>query len=393
MSRSLTTGIQSILFGTDGARLYFQEFSATGRIAQVASSGGEVAPVSAPAPTMAPLAVSPDGGTLLVADEVGQTAFHGPLWALPVLGGSPRRLGDAAGQAAAWSPDGQKIVYGDRHDLVIADSDGSAPTKLFSAPDDVLDVAWSPDGSLIRFSAGDRNSARRSLWQVSVSGKNAALLLPGWNPPPNECCGQWTPDGKYFVFQSKNNIWARAENRSWFGKVDRQPYQLTSGPMNFSSPLPSKDGKKLFVVGTLPRGELTRYDAKSGHFSAFLSGISADSVSFSKDGQWVAYVSFPDSTLWKSKADGSQRIQLSYPPLAAVMPRWSPDGRQIVFFAFSPGKKTRLYMVSADGGTPREAIPEDTQDECGSRPGRPTELGSPSAAAQPIPTPLSMCSI
>jgi serine/threonine protein kinase/Tol biopolymer transport system component len=356
-------GSQKWPVGTDGARLFLAEFGAASRIVQVASSGGEVAPVSAPSPTMVPLAVSPDGSTLLVADEVGQTAFHGPLWALPVLGGSPRRLGDAAGQAAAWSPDGQKIVYGDGHELVVADSDGSAPAKLFSAPDDVLDVAWSPDGSLIRFSAGERNSALRSLWQVSVSGKNAALLLPGWNPPPTECCGQWTPDGKYFVFQSKNNIWARAEKESWFGKADNQPFQLTSGPMNFSSPLPSKDGKKLFVVGTLPRGELTRYDAKSGNFSAFLSGISADGVSFSKDGQWVAYVSYPDWTLWKSKADGSQRIQISYPPLAAVSPRWSPDGQQIVFYAFSTGKKTKLYMVSADGGTPREAIPEEQQSE------------------------------
>jgi Tol biopolymer transport system component len=309
------------------------------------------------------LAVSPDGSTLLVADEVGQTAFHGPLWALPVLGGSPRRLGEAAGQAATWSPDGQKIVYGDGHDLVTANSDGSAPTKLFSAPDEVLDVAWSPDGSLIRFSVGDRNSSLRALWQVSASGKDAALLLPGWNPPSAECCGHWTSDGKYFVFESKNNIWAREESQSWFGKVDRQPFQLTSGPMNFFSPLPSKDGKKLFVVGTLPRGELTRYDAKSGNFSAFLSGISADSVSFSKDGQWVAYVSFPDATLWKSKADGSQRIQLSYPPVAAVSPRWSPDGQEIVFYALLAGKKTKVYMVSADGGTPREPVPADSQGE------------------------------
>ena len=92
-------------------------------------------------------------------------------------------------------------------------------------------------------------------------------------------------------------------------------------------------------------------------------GVSADGVSFSRDGQSVAYVSYPDSILWRSLADGSQRIQLSYPPLAAVMPRWSPDGHQIVFFGFAPGKKTKLYMVSADGGTPREAIPEDTQDE------------------------------
>ena len=356
-------GNQKFLAGTDGARLFLREFGATGRITQVASSGGEVALVPAPSPTMVLLAVSPDGSTLVVADEVGQTAFHGPLWALPVLGGSPRRLGDTAGQAAAFSPDGQRIVYGDGRNLVLANSDGSEPHQLFSAADEVLDTAWSPDGSLIRFATGDRNSALRSIWQVSLSGKDAVPLLPGWNPPPAECCGQWTSDGNYFVFQFKNNIWARAEKRNWFGKTDLQPFQLTSGPMNFYSPLPSKDGKKLFVVGTLPRGELTRYDARSGSFSAFLSGVSADGVSFSRDGQWVAYVSYPDWTLWRSKADGSQRIQLSYPPLVAVMPRWSPDGHQIVFFGFAPGKKIRLYMVSAEGGTPREAIPEDTQDE------------------------------
>jgi serine/threonine protein kinase/Tol biopolymer transport system component len=356
-------GNQKSLAGTDGARLFLREFGGTGRITQVASSGGEVALVPAPSPTMVLLAVSPDGSTLLVADEVGQTAFHGPLWALPVLGGSPRRLGDTAGQAAAFSPDGQRIVYGDGRNLVLANGDGSEPHQLFSAADDVLDTAWSPDGSLIRFATGDRNSALRSIWQVSVSGKDAVPLLPGWNPPPAECCGQWTSDGNYFVFQFKNNIWARAEKRNWFGKTDLQPFQLTSGPMNFYSPLPSKDGKKLFVVGTLPRGELTRYDARSGSFSAFLSGVSADGVSFSRDGQWVAYVSYPDSTLWRSKADGSQRVQLSYPPLVALMPRWSPDGHQIIFFGFAPGKKTKLYMVSAEGGTPREAIPGDTQDE------------------------------
>ena len=55
-------------------------------------------------------------------------------------------------------------------------------------------------------------------------------------------------------------------------------------------------------------------------------------LSFSKDGQWVAYVSYPEGTLWKSKLDGSQRLQLSYPPLYAMLPSWSPDGKQIVFF-------------------------------------------------------------
>ena len=356
-------GSPKYLVGTDGARLYLLEFTSAGPvIAQVSISGGEVAPVAVPAPTMFLLAVSPDGATLLVADEVGQTATHGPLWAVPVLGGSPRKLGDADGQAAAWSPDGQRIVYADGPNLFLANSDGSEPHKLFSAPDTALELAWSLDGTVIRFRVGGLYGSGGSLWQVSVNGRDPHPLLPAWRTPPNECCGLWTPDGKYFVFQSQGNIWALAEKANLFGKAS-QPVQLTSGPMTFSWPVPSRNGKKLFVVGALARGELARYDAKSAGFAPFLSGISADSASFSKDRQWVAYASYPEGTLWKSKSDGSQRVQLTYSPFAAVLPSWSPDGQQLVFYGLLPGQKSKLYTVSADGGTPRKIMPEDPQEQ------------------------------
>jgi len=358
-------GVLKYLVGTDGARLYFNEFPSAGLvIAQVSGSGGEVAHVPVPAPTMFLLAVSPDGATLLVADEVGQTAISGSLWAVPVLGGSPRRLGEADAQGATWSPDGQMIAYAQGHDLFLAKSDGSEPHKLLAAQDQVFDPAWSPDGTVIRFRVGGAFYTPGSLWEVSVSGTDPHPLLPAWHAPPNECCGKWTPDGKYFVFQSQGNLWARVEKGSWFGKAESQPVQLTTGPMTFSSPLPSKDDKKLFVVGALARGELARYDTKSAEFVPFLSGISADSVSFSKDGQWVAYVSFPDGTLWRSKSDGSQRVQLTYPPLTAVLPSWSPDGQQIVFYASSSRRqKPKLYTISTDSGTPRELTPENSTEE------------------------------
>ena len=357
-------GSPKTLVGTDGSRLYFNEGASTGwAIAQVAASGGEVARVAVPSPSMVLQAVSPDGATLLVADEVGQTAWNGPLWGLPVLGGSPRRLGEAAGQAAVWSPDGEMMVYADGHDLFLAKSDGNEPHKIASAPDKIFDLTWSPDGKVIRFRVGGLVITLGSLWQVAVDGTNLHQLLPGWHNPPSECCGKWTADGKYFVFQSQPGIWALAEKGNWFSKASGQPFQVTSGPMTFFSPVPSKDGKKLFVVGALARGELARYDTKSAEFIPFLSGISADSVSFSNDGQWVAYSTYPEATLWKSKLDGSQRIQLSYPPLAALLPRWSPDGKQIVFYAILPTNKVKLYTVATDGGTPRELIPEDLQDE------------------------------
>jgi serine/threonine protein kinase/Tol biopolymer transport system component len=358
-------GYAKSLVGTDGARLFFNQYPASvSVVAQVSSAGGEVAQVSVPAPTMTLLAVSPDGATLLVADEVGQTAFRGPLWGVPVLGGSARRLGEAAGQAAAWSPDGQRIVYADGHDLFLAKSDGSEAHKLVSAPDQAYFPVWSPDGTVIRFNVGSVGASTPTgrLYQVSVDGTNLHPLVPDWHTLPDECCGQWTPDGRYFVFQSQGHIWTLGEQRNLLGKTNGKPVQLTSGPMRFSTPLPSKDGRKLFVVGVLARGELDRYDNKSAEFVPFFSGISADSVRFSNDGQWVAYVSFPEGTLWKSKLDGSQRIQLTYPPLTAVMPSWSPDGQQLVFYGFS-GPKPKLYTVATQGGAPRELLPGDPKEE------------------------------
>jgi hypothetical protein len=98
-----------------------------------------------------------------------------------------------------------------------------------------------------------------------------------------------------------DQIWALPQKAGFF-RSQPKPIQLTS-TYSLSSLCPSKDGKKLFVsVSTSGRGELMRYNSKSGEFSPFLGGISAEYLGFSKDGQWVAYVSYPEGTLWRSKS-------------------------------------------------------------------------------------------
>src|SRR5207244_12348755 len=170
------------------------------------------------------------------------------------------------------------------------------PKKLVTASGLPVWPRYSPDGTRLRFTVIDFKSSSASLWEVSADGSHLRALLPGWNSPPAECCGTWTPDGKYFVFQSTRNnrtdIWAIREETGFFHKTSREPMRLTTGPIDFSSPVPSRDGKKLFVIGAQPRGELVRYDAGSRQFPPYLGGMSADNLAFSKDGNWVAYVAF-----------------------------------------------------------------------------------------------------
>jgi eukaryotic-like serine/threonine-protein kinase len=228
-------------------------------------------------------------------------------------------------------------------------------------PGDILNIAWSPDGSMLRFDASDTAGTvgEEVEWEVSSGGTGLHRLFDGWHNPPDECCGKWTADGKYFVFESGGQIWAVPQDKGLF-RSTAKPFQLTSSPLSLSSPLPSKDGKKLFIVGQIYRGELMRYQEKTRQLTPFLSGISAEYVDFSKDGQWVTYVSYREGTLWRSRIDGSQRLQLTYPPMYPVLPRWSPDGKEIIFFEFARGSvPARIYELSADGGSPHELLPDD----------------------------------
>jgi serine/threonine protein kinase/Tol biopolymer transport system component len=354
------------LVGTDGSRLYLgivrpTTFNAFLGMAQVAISGGEPVQIPTTSKTMLPLNVSPDGAEVLVKDQ--SAMYEGDLWTLPIVGGSPRRLGAIVAQDAAWSPDGGMLAYLHGSELFLAKRDGTDSQKITSLAGRGFYPAWSPAADKLRFTIVDDKTNASSLWEVSAQGTNLHPLFPGWHNPPDECCGKWTVDGSYFVYQSQEQIWALSEKGGVFRQPVSKPIQLTSSPLGLFTPLPSTDGKKLFLVGRHYHGELARFDSKSGRFTPFLSGISAEDVAFSKDGQWVAYVSYPEGILWRSRPDGSDKVQLVFPPLLAASPRWSPDGKQIVYFDYSAGKPAKTYLVSADGGIPEPILPEDPEPQ------------------------------
>jgi serine/threonine protein kinase/Tol biopolymer transport system component len=361
-------------FLTDGSRLYFNTGDYISPVPyQTSTRGGESFPVATQLKNLTMLDISSDGSDLLVGSDQGPTPGQNPhdvdqlsLWITPVLGGSPRRIGDLVASDAALSPDGQHLVFSKPEELGTARTDGTDVRKLVSLPGTPFFPRWSPDGKSIRFTLGQgpylisRYSASElaasGLWEISADGSHLHALFPGWREA--QCCGNWTRDGRYFVFQAASNsinrIWTMREKTNRFQTGGGKPVQLTTGPMNTYGAVPSPDGKRLFVAGIQPRIEIARYDVESKTFVPFLAGTSAEGLDFSRDGNWVTYVSYPETTLWRSTLDGSQRLQLTTPPMQANLPRWSPDGKQIAFMSYLPGETQQISIVPADGGRPEQ---------------------------------------
>jgi Tol biopolymer transport system component len=263
---------------------------------------------------------------------------------------------------ATWSPDGRTLAYSLGPALFQADLDGTHSSQLAALPDDPFYLRWAPDSKRVRFSATDSKSTGLYLWEADLFTHSARKVIPDLPSSARPWAGGWSPDGKYFFYTALNegtrNIYAIGEKSDPFHRTNSSPIQLTNGPFTFYLPVPSKDGRRLFVVGEQLRGALVRYDSSTRQFLPYAQSISADHVVFSPDRQWMAYVEFPESTLVRSRTDGSERLQLTYPPMRAFNPQWSPDGSQIAFHAISDtGTHSKIYLVSPNGGVPALATP------------------------------------
>jgi serine/threonine protein kinase/Tol biopolymer transport system component len=345
--------------GTDGNRLYFTRKSPSA-ISQVAVSGGETVDlpfaIPAPLPWGATLMdISPDGSNALIG-TVNEEHSTPQLWVAPVLGGAPRRLDDGGG--GSFSPDGSSVIYSTPGgDIFMIRTDGTGKHKLANVPSGAWSFRWSPDGKVIRFTKDDQ------LWEMSADTTGAHPLLPAWNTGVVAAWGRWTPDGRFFVFVAGNDqIWALDERHSLFRGPPSVPIQVTSGPIHWGNPIPGRDEKTIYADGTILQGELTRIDPKTGNSQPLLGGISAEFASYSPDGKFVAYVTYPWDDLWRANADGTGRLQLTHSPGSVTNPRWSPDGKEIAFTSMSRDGRFSIRRISALDGSPQWLISEDTAD-------------------------------
>jgi Tol biopolymer transport system component/DNA-binding winged helix-turn-helix (wHTH) protein len=358
---------------TDGARIYFSEVR-DGNIALAQSSpaGGESYPLLMPPeverPSLADIAS--DGSRFLIQSHEWSKSEES-LWIAPSSGGAASRVSAGPAHDAVWAPDGQSILYASGHVIFLASNDGRETRKLAAVSGRAFWMRYSPDGKLIRFTMLDPATRATSLWEMTSEGKSIRLLLPKWNSPASECCGSWTADGKYYVFQSSQNgqsdIWALRESQIPFWLRSSTPFQITAGPLTYLAPLPSHQPNKIFVIGAHSRNHLLQYDSATKQFVAYLPALTtASRTEVSSNGTRVAWVSAIDGSLWQSKLDGGERLQLTSPPMRVYMMRWSADDKKIAFMGKKPGEPWKIYIVPEEGGDPQMLLSEaENEDDPG----------------------------
>ena len=353
-------GVPKTGFLTDGSRLYITESKGLEwSLVQASTAGGDTSSIPTPFTNIHVLDISPDHSQLLVTNHEGPEGDT-QFWTLALPANIPRRL-NIVGHSGKWSPDGRQLAFAKGSDIYLANADGTNARQLSSVSGLPNGIRFSPDGKRLRFTVDGENNSR-SIWELRTDGSDLHPVLPGWHNPAIECCGEWSVDGRYYFFTSGHaslnaaTIWALREPTGLLRRHSLKPFQLTTGPMSLLFPTPAPDGSRLFANGWSPHGELVRYETQTRQFVPFLSGISAGELDFSRDGKWVTYVSYPDATIWRSRVDGSERLQLTSQPSWAISPRWSPDGRQIAYTDIQGAFK--IFRISPDGGTPQAIFSE-----------------------------------
>jgi Tol biopolymer transport system component len=344
---------------SDGAALYVTELKDGHQVISMIVPGTlQQSTIPTPFADVRAMDVSPDHKSLLVSPlHAGLRSRE--LWTVPLNLMASTRLGGMAADDAAWSPDGEQLVSVKGHEIWINSSRRRNSRKLALLKGRPFSPRFSPDGQRIRFSVSDVETNTSDLWELGSDGSNLHELLPGWNKPHSICCGVWSKNGESYIFQATQSSSATFTTLWALANQGGEPTQLTDGPMSFGSPWPGPENTQIWALGVKPTAEVVKYDPASQTFTTVLSGISATDLDFSPDSTWVSYVSIPDGTLWRSRADGSERLQLTFAPERAALPKWAPNGKEIAYVSIRTGQPSQIMRIRMQGDQPSPVFAEN----------------------------------
>lgn len=343
---------------TDGEFIYFTEIrDRTKVLVRVPGTGGEPVVLPTTPPGLQALDLSAVRHEILAMPQ-GSTGGELPLFVGRISSGEYHRVGSIQANSAAWSPRGDHIFYSRGRKLYVVNYDGGESKELMSVDGRVPWLHVSPDARWLTFEIQREAGTTDELWQARLDGTHPQRISPGVSPLLAHPTGTWTHDSKYLLFSenAESRFWLWGLRQPRFGVGTGARFRINTGLWNVTDVVAAVDRDRLLAIEALDRVEIFRLD-KSGNLAPYLRGVSADGLAFSRQGDWVAYTTYPDRRLVRSRLDGSDRLQLTGASQSVLMPSWSPDGKQIAYMSNTGAGAWKIFLISKDGGTPEELAP------------------------------------
>jgi Tol biopolymer transport system component len=320
------------------------------------------------------LSLSPDGKVLAFSSREGDKSY---IYTTPVRGGTPSRLTEPGTWQPAFSPDGKKIAYvrertaednGAGSDIWVIPATGGESVQVSHLLGRAMGPVWSPDGKRIAFHRAPDPEiyAGQELWIVPVSERGEPTATPTKIDQPLQS-GRlvgWTPDNKIGLLLRNQRHKAIYTVPSTGGKAT----QVT--PDGASWPSWSADGERIFYQSAKPEYGISSVPAGGGTVSHvpidagpkdFSSYNSWYSPKVSPNGESIVFPAQKEGSaevhLWTVPIQGGQARQLTTSPGTDLFPNWSSDGKFVLFarqVKSGESYTTSIYLVSAEGGQPRE---------------------------------------
>jgi Tol biopolymer transport system component len=290
---------------------------------------------------------SADGSEIYFARVLGRDE----VWAIPTLGGNPRRLVSAL--FAVSSPDGSSLFYVKSYKSAIFrtplnsfseeqicnfDNPSAFPVAIFPFP----------DGKDLFVPTISQFARIGHLYRVNVSAHSAEEIGTvsgvangaGWEEPGKSLLISRTVNGL-------TNLWS-------YNLASRSFKQLTFGPGPDQWPMRDPSGKGILFVNGKSSTLLTVYHVRTKSTDELVSENSSQPI-ISPDAKHIMYVRVPDQNrneLWASEIDGSNSRKIASSGSLATG-NWSRDGSHLIYADVSAAGGSAI-VVGSDGRDPHE---------------------------------------